>query len=209
MPRTRQTRRRKGKGKVPDPVRRYVKSQITRSLETKYYNRLNQSISPDYTGVLYDLTQLITQGDTVAQREGDRINLRDIEWRGQLSLADSHNYLRFALIQVHYDSQGHTPVASDFLETVSNGLAPVSIWKWENRSEYTVLWDKTYLLDSTTTPVAQFSGKVGPQKLSKPVLYNPGLSTGIGHVYLLTISDSAAVSHPTFDYDMRIKYKDG
>lgn len=201
---------RKGKKRatVPKAVRAYVKSQQTRQLETKYYNWFSNTLSPDYSGTLFDITSYISAGTTVSGRVGDSINLREIEWRGQITSADTHNFVRVALFQWRTDSAIDAPTAGDVLETVDALLAPTTLWNWDRRAEYKVLWDKTYYLDAADDTAVQFSGKIGPRKLKLPVLYNPGVNTGMNHVYLMLISDSGAVSHPQVNWDMRFKYKD-
>lgn len=196
------------KARVPKATRAYVKGQLTRQLETKYYNRFNQTISTDYSGSLVDLTALIAQGITVAGRVGDRIDLRSIEWRGQITSADSHNFVRFALVQFRENSTAGAPVIGDWLETVNNTLAPTTLWNWDRRTEYRVLWDKTYYVDTGDDYALQFAGKIPSTKLKTSVHYDPGVNTGSNHVYLLIITDSAAVTHPSVSYDMRITYKD-
>lgn len=202
--------RRKGKKRatVPKAVRAYVKSQQTRQLETKYYNIFDQTLSPDWSGTLFDLTGNIATGTTVATRVGDAVTLREIDWRGIITSADTHNFVRVALFQWRADTSVDTPTAGSVLETVNDVLAPVTLWNWDRRAEYKVLWDKTYYLDSADDTAVQFSGKIGPRKLKTPIHYNPGYNTGMNHVFLMVISDSSAISHPQVNWDMRLKYKD-
>lgn len=202
MPVKRKTR------KVPDNVKRYVKSQQTRALETKFYDRKNITLNPDYSGQIVDLTALITQGTTVATRVGDEITLRSIEWRGQIQYADTHNFVRFAIVRFKENNTGNIPLLSDWLETVADILAPTTLWSYDNKADIQVLWDKTYYVDNANKKAVQFAGKLGPQKLKTTVKYDPGVNSGRDHIYIVAISDSSAAAHPQVDYDMRVLYKD-
>lgn len=200
---------RKQKGKKQLVTKEYLHSALSRAIETKYWYNTGTE-SPSYDGSLVGLTNNISQGDAgVGTRDGDRFTPVYLHMKGHVTLADTTNLVRILIIRWREDYADLTSVGQ-ILETTGSTLAPTSMFVKEpdQRRRFEVVADRLFNLH-TYEPVKTFDIRVSAKKLkSKPVQAIAGAAGGLNQLVGLVISDSAAVTHPSIDYEVVIKYKD-
>lgn len=192
---------RKRKPVLDKRIRAVTKSVLASQSELKYFDTL-ATAAPDYAGYLQNLS-LVPQGSTDISRDGDQLYATSIQIRGNITLADTTNYLRVILFCWKSDT---TPDQDDILTTTYKGstnyvLAP---YHHDGRSMFTVLSDRTYFLHADKTQV-QFNIT---KKLNKKMFFNAGGTSGKNQVWAMTLSDSAAVSHPSVAMVSRLRFRD-
>lgn len=147
---------------------------------------------------------LIAQGDNTNNRTGNKINLKGLHLKGQMIVADSHNFVRIMLVQVL--SLNQIVIVSDVLQPDATTGNPTiySPYRKESRLKFKVLLDKFYKLQTVAAgSVYPFLVNVDmsykwPKGLT--VTYNdPAQNTPIyNNIMVLAISDSQLATHPTF-----------
>lgn len=116
----------KKKVKVSPAVKKYVKSAISRDIETKYITQDGVAVNPiPYTGTmaLVSYSPAITQGTGVSNRLGDKIKLKDLEIRLHFATPATYNsYVRCLLVQ-YKQQDGRDLVVNDFMSNTA-GYGP-------------------------------------------------------------------------------------
>lgn len=137
-------------------------------------------------------------------RLGKRITLKRLFLKGQLLVADSRNFIRILLVRA--TSLQQIIIASDVLEPdpISGNPSLYSPYRKESKIKFKVLYDKFY---KTQT---QAAGAVYPAVVNCDLSFTwkSGMSLTYnldtvqppiyGDIKLIVISDSTAVSHPSF-----------
>ncbi|ALY05863.1 hypothetical protein [Ctenophore-associated circular virus 4] len=197
--------KKKGKQLV---TKQYLNAKLNKAIETKYYYTLGAS-SPDTGGSLVTVSNGIAQGDAYNERLGDRITPIHCHIKGTVTLADTTNWVRIVLIRWKQD-YGDLTDANQIFEATGATTSPYSLFVKEpdNRARFDVLADRLFNLHSNE-PQKAFDIRVSSRKLhSRPVSFTAGGSGGNGQLVMVTISDSAAVAHPSISYYLMLKYKD-
>lgn len=183
-----------------------VKRMITRTQEIKYFDQTLVNVSFDYSGVLYNLTP-INQGNTDTDRNGDQVMLKYVSIRGylQASATSTYNVCRIIVFQWKPNS---TPAISDILNNIASVNAPNSFYLWDKRQQYTVLWDKRYIVQGTDRQAALFSKKIYGKKLRKKLQFLGGGNSSDNRVYIIAISDDGGTPYPAWTWQSRVAYTD-
>lgn len=209
----RRRRRRRGRGlnrKQVAMVKSVVNKKLASEIELKHYDQIvNTSNDFAFTNSLslFDPTQGV--GDT--QRVGDVVNLKSIFLRFVLSGVDATNIQRLQVIQWMEDTTVATPNMSITLQHTSGAtvapeiLSPLQI---DKKYRYKVLWDKSFshVFDSETRQ--QIYEVFISKGFARKVEFTNASTSGLNKIYLLFISDSQAVAHPTIEGYSRIRYSD-
>lgn len=199
--------------KKPMSYKNYVatKKLINKTLhaksETKYHD-VNTQTTADYAGSVIDLCS-VSQGDTDITRDGDQLYISSLQLRWEVIQADSTNNCRLLVFQWLADSSDTgTPGVSDILSsTFIGGInAPNAPYKHDNRFQYKILLDQRFAL-SDDKP-SQIGIKYLTRGMKRKIQYVAAGNSGTNKIYMILISDSSAVSHPTFNIATRLKYKD-
>lgn len=211
-----------------------IKSEVKRALirkgETKYLPIFSSSaaVAASTAGVFTSLTQ-IDQGPSQNNRIGNQVTLKKISFRMSIvpaenPAADTYNRVRVMIFKWKEDDGVNTPALGEILDSTSTsaGILPVE-WPLNHvtRRDYTIIYDKvftlnpTFAFNSSGVATGDFSRAESRtinvnRKLSGEVMFNggSGVFTGHGKVYLLVVSDSAAVPHPSYAFAGNIFYKD-
>lgn len=191
-------------------------SRATKRIAQKVYNSKTEwkhhdasaTFTASYSGNVQDVS-IIPQGDGDTERIGDNINAYSLSLRMDMSNADDTNLYRVVVFQWLAST---TPTPSDILTDTSTVYACLSQYindKVGKGKSALILYDKTFALN------APYSGgvehKVAYKKIKlrrRKIQYQTGGTTGVGKVYILAISDSAATSHPALLFDCRLHYTD-
>jgi len=183
---------------------------ISKEIETKHIDAAVSNTVSGPTGLLTDMT-LVGQGTGDQVRIGDKIKPVSIEIKGQI-LANSiidRNLMRIIVFQWHPNSTSPVPVSSDILlYTGSAANCVISPYQWDTRANFTILHDKTYVLQgnaSSNNYLHPFHFKVYPKKA---ISYIAGSTAGLNKIYCLVLSDSSAINFPSIAYIYQMRYKD-
>lgn len=183
------------------PLNKRVKSIIASTQETKYKDTFfaSNSISTTPTNTqLYTLTS----GSDEDQRTGFKIRATGVYGRFMFTNGDDTNVVRIIL----YQTKGN---ASTLTSTgIYNALDP---------EQYTIFYDKHVKLQAPFTGGTQnkevvlrksFKNKFNSFQ-GKLITYDTVSSTSsMRPIYMLVVSDSVAISHPTILGNLRAFYKD-
>lgn len=179
-----------------------AKQVINRSAEKKYLD-LTATNPASVSGGIFQLND-IPVGTSDTTRIGDTIMIKKLYMSLNMHVADTSNHFR---VIVFVWKNNTVPLASEIMADSSLGTAYAvnAPYNHDRRSLFKVLYDKTYGLYADR-PVVHFKKSI---KLNLKVQYNAGSSTACSNaIWMLYISDSGAVAHPTADSYTRLEYTD-
>lgn len=214
--------------------RREVLKLISKDVEKKYYQSSFTPNAISNSGTITNLSAL-SQGVTHSGRVGDVVSLKELQFNfdciasqatlGTWLAGDAYNNIRLILFRWFEDSATAAPTVSSVLNTgltVYTYLSPYNEDSLESGS-LRILFDRTYILENTpywngtTTLFASGQSSIHntmnaviPKSLlgDRDLVFNDILTTGVGHVYALMISDSASTPHPYAQAAFTLKYTD-
>lgn len=189
--------------KISNISRAQANKVYRKNAEAKYHDTdYNSTI--DASGTVQHLSNM-AQDDTSSGRDGETVQTKSIFFRYSVVGADSTNLMR-VIVFADRDSSGTAPTV---LNVLSNGFDPRSALVNTNKLRFKVLYDRLHALEAPGT------GN-GIQVVKKFIQYNRKMtfSTTSGSpranaLFVLLLSDSGAVSHPTFHGHFRLRYMDG
>lgn len=190
--------------KVSQPVKTFVKNAIKRYSETK---RIDSTYAIAITNAsTLTLLNGIAQGDEYNQRNGRKIQMSSIEWRGFVSnpRATPHE-VRLMLV---YDKATNGAVFAD-TDLLDAGNLYNCFYNKDNQGRFKILADKRMILQIASDSQAKpFSIR---KKVNLPVMYD-GTTNAIaditqGSLYMLCVSSDAA-GGLAITSDWRISYTD-
>ena len=185
-----------GKSMGLGAVRKIAQSQIDKNTEFKRHT-LNISTTVDSTGTCTSLST-IGQGDSSTTRDGEKIVLRKLKLRYNVLPADSTNLVRFIIFRWMPNDNDHVPVPADVLLNVGDSSAPLSSYQPQFRDLIKVYYDKVVPVDTTSVTqryhTINLSKKLGLHK----TVYQGSNTYGSKNLWMLAISDSDGVSHPSY-----------
>lgn len=183
--------------------------------ETKYIDSSAYGASMAYNSSVANYSLCTpAQGDGISERVGDKVDPFWVSIKATIaSTSTASEVVRVLLIKCK-KGNGFTPSignASSGLVLQSQGTsqAPWNPIYYPNRSEFTILADRTFTLQGNTTSLKQISFKIN-KRLSGPCEFVPGTTTPEGgQIWLLAISSTpTGSSPPTLYYTSRVYYKD-
>lgn len=193
-------------------VRRVVRKEVARQVESKSYDGRTDAAAISYNGTSWALTSNASAGTSIAQGVGDfqyigsLVRAAFLHIRGFCVLADTYNYIRLILLQVKGPGSS-LPALTDILQSVGNVETPFSSFDRDFDSQYRVLAQRLITLNSAI-PTAKFDIKISGKKI-RPIHFSDAAgTTAMGGLYLVAFSDSAAAAHPTVSFYHRLTYKD-
>lgn len=155
----------------------------------------------------------------IADREGDKIEPTSINISGRAIrdagvTAGSWDHVRIILVQWFPDTADDDCTFADILEgyTQAGSMLQVYVRDKTKRSKFTVLYDKLMTLAERTTGTGMSNFDKGfhvQRKLKKPILFNPGATTGKNHIFLLAVGiQTASAEDSTLPYMATLRYRD-
>jgi hypothetical protein len=207
------TYNRNRQNKPIDPqIKNYVKQQMVQDLELKYIDVAASPTNVTTTGTIGALVN-IGQGSAQGSRIGDELTMNKLLWNVNITAANSdvYSHARAILFQWHPNVSLISPTVAAILELPTATF--LSALNWENRDQYTVLWDHSWSLTGTATVPCDKSDQVAfttivPKR--KKVIFEKGSTAGGSNIiFLMFISDSAAAPFPTIQWYARLEYLDG
>lgn len=185
-------------------VKTLISKQISKRAEKKYFNGSYSLSSYDHNGTIRELTP-IPQGDTDVTRDGDSLYLRSMRVNGELVLGDTTNIVRVIVFQW---LETDTPVPANILSStyVGTSNAPLAPYHHDSRRLFRILYDRKFVLNANRPNALYDTGYLRIPK--RKVSYIAGGTTGSNKLWVLLISDSGAVVHPTISVLSRATFND-
>ena len=193
------------------------KRNLVRTAEKKYvYSSTSGAVSSSGT-VSSDLVT-IPQGDTDNQRNGDQVDIRSLRIGYKIAIdgatPDSYNQLRIMIVQVK-DSL-YVPAftaGTSVLHDSNNPQALFSPYSHDNRYRFRVLYDKTHTVvlgSNGDGPTPAIIRKANIRRFwRRRIQFGGGGSTpNVGSIFMMAISDSGVISHPTLYFSYKLNYSD-
>lgn len=186
-------------------TRKIIHRCLKTRTEFKYFDAsANSAMSDQWTFV-----QLVspTQGDSDAgERVGDTIFPFKMEINATVVGADATNICRVVIYRVKTGQSSNTYFSLG--STAPNAYSPFSPYSHDRRDAIEVLMDKMLVTTSSGSNLIHLVRK--NLKLAQKKIQFIGNSTvyELNGLYLAFCSDSGAVSHPGFKYNIRTFYTD-
>lgn len=184
---------------------RKVMKVLKETSEPNSFDVIQAAQGVDYGG-LYVILSAVTVGNGDSNRTGDQLTPTSLEVRAQFVAGDSTNIVRFLIIRWNVDTTNEGCSLAQVLQGVNSTNAPLSALNRDSNrgKKFDVLLDKVIGLDTYNPQVCITELiKLNPQR--KVSFYSSG-TDGLGHLYAVCVSDSAAASHPTWQFDTRLNY---
>ncbi len=146
--------------------------------------------APNTTGSVVNMTA-IAQGDTITNRQGNKIRAKQLLVQGKIQLhasaTDSH--VRMVLVR---DNNGSTvaPTIAELYGSAGNMLNNLlKVGDPQTNSRFSILWDKLVLINSDTPT----KGVHYTQSLDHHIFFTgtAGTDEGKGHIWLMIVSNEA------------------
>lgn len=186
-------------------------SKVVTGIPEKHYWDYVVNNSIDSNGSVFDLS-LITQGDSDLQREGDRVRITSIQWRGQAFNADTSNVMRFIFFQWLVDDTIDAPTPLKVLQSAYLGN-PYAVYAPYAKDyagyKFVIIQDTTLCtsVNGDANNIFMFNVPFKKnKKLTPNIQYQGGTTTGTNKLYLCVVSDSGAISHPSAIGIFRIRF---
>lgn len=189
----------------------YVKKQIHKDEETKYFDKVQSAITAiDYSGTNISLLSGVTQGVGDSQRVGDKITLRALRLRLAVAYNGLDATIRVILFQYKQQTALHPAAVSELLTpgyvgTINAAEAPFT---HDYQGFYKPFYDKTVCITSVGPKLKYFDIKPSLKFLRKTIAYSAGTTDAYGHIYCLVISNVTGVNAPQSTLVSRIWYDD-
>jgi len=198
----------KAKMSTAPAVKKYVKKAIMAEKEPKYVDDLANAATVDYAGTLDALSHKIVQGDSDTTRDGSEVTMTAVRMKGHWLLGDANNSCRVIIFQWNNNSALIAPGVGDILTTFG-AVGAATALPFHNTNNFRILYDRIWELNAGAGQSVSFDFTLRGSRLGrKKILFNGSTVTCQNGLYLLTISDSAAATHPSIIYDIRQEFKD-
>lgn len=182
-------------------VRQMVKQEIERTAEKKLFcAQANGGV--DSSGSVVSVLN-VPQGVEDDSRIGDSVSIVKMGLRYYWSNGDNVNVCRFLIVQWFDDG---APAVTDILATANT----LSCFNKDTAQLYSVLFDWTHSLSAPYNGGSVYSPvmvkDLTPKR--KTVKFSATTTTGVGKLFYLAITDSAAPSHPNLYMETACTYID-
>lgn len=148
----------------------------------------------------------ITQGTGDGQRLKHQITLKSVHLNMLYTHADPTNVIRVIVFQ-YFDRA--FPTLADILQLGTGATANyLSPFNFDNSKAFRVLYDSTKLMNDVDRRQVHINKYIKLSKARKDVEFDGSTSAGTNRLYMLTMSDSTAISHPTYIGHVVVKYTD-
>jgi len=208
--RRRRTFKRRGR-KLNSRQKTQVKKLIGNQTEWKHFDTSFAALAVDASGVVTGPFASPTQGDGDIQRIGNRIHIKSLLMKFDVTTSDATQQVRIVVFRWKPDSTIDLPSPAKVFDTLVNNPAMANINTFSMQmGTIHVLYDK--LVASTTVDSARhyrqffrFGRRLGAKNVN---FSNDAALTGTNNIYVAFVSDSALPGHPTVAATSRVVYTD-
>lgn len=180
-------------------------NKVIRGIEEKYYDVNYGAISIDWTGNQYYLLNTPSVGTTGLTRVGDTIFVKRLQFMLEASVGSAASTLRMILF---WDKDMIVSNATQLLSVTGTASSVTSQYNFEYRKNYSVFFDKTYVLDSTDKSTYCIHKNV---KVNKSSIFSGsgGITLRKGGLRLCLISNKTpGATCPSFIMNQRVIFTD-
>lgn len=183
---------------------RTVKAIANKAGEKKYFSVSSGGFQTvDWSGTVTSISN-IQQGDTDVTRDGDQAYIRSLELQWEASVGDTFNVLRFIVFQWF---PATTPTVADILLTSGSNDGVLSPYTHDTRFQFKILYDRKMHLN-TNTPNMSYRYRIWKDFKYNRIQYLGGTTDGQNKIYVLKISDSGAITHPSVANFTKLNFSD-
>ncbi len=193
---------------------RKVKDIINKQAETKFIDgNINLNSPVTGTGVVIQITN-VGLGDTEILRDGDKINIRSIQFRGSVttdSAPSTDTGFRISLVRALDDIKGVLPtIAEIFSENTIHALK-----QRESRNRFKIYADIRGLVKYQALNTIPSKALIDYYKMFKSDMHCwydgavPDITDAqSGHWFIVLQTDMGSTLQPTFFLNLRVTFKD-
>lgn len=204
--------------KVPENVKNYVKKVTKESADTRYQITVQPGTAIDYNGLVVYMHGQMPQGDDNAMRTANSIKPTHLECKLALAFAstDSFNAIRVVIFQYMVDSSVSAPLTTGPVDQtqlafLGQAWAPYAFADPNQKDDYHIVYDKIHLVGGANAATAGGLNqmqciKISLKKLKKLLYPVAANQSAVGELWMAVYSDSAAVSHPSFEFSSKLTY---
>lgn len=188
-------------------VAKIARGVVIKQAERKYF--ITESVNA-YTGINFSgsITNfgLVPQGDTDQTRDGDALTLLSLQLKVSWTVGDAFNLVRTVVFQWMDNS---VPGITSVLNSTGEIGTPLVSYVHDSRKSFRILLDRTYELDTAGKSTKVLS-KVFTKFPCKQLMFSGASTTAVyGGLYMILISDSGVVTHPSIVYHAKLNFTDG
>lgn len=193
-------------------ARQEARKVVNRNVESKMWDG-STARAVDYTGSVFRVFENPAGATAIAQSTtdngyiGSKVKVMYLTGHFQVVVGDTTNVITLVVFQ---DRGSFAPAdMTNVFQQVGTSVAPLSMPNRAFNERFRILYRKTVALNSVGTSNRILTVKLKPNKFRYPVCFSNTTGTAeSGDIYFGTISDSAAVTHPSLDGAWRVYYKD-
>lgn len=187
-------------------ARAEAKKVVARAVETKILDTSVTGQAVDFgAGYVVSMTNTMIRGIAENQYIGDAITPVGLALRCQLTRIDATQLFRVLIIQ---NKAGGVPLTTTVFQSTGNITAPLSALNVDYNNTYRVLYDKMFSMDVIRDTTKHVTIRIAGKRLRR-LNFNDAIGTiEKAGLYMVVISDSGVVAHPTIDFRARLYYKD-
>lgn len=185
-------------------VRSIVRRAIAKDEEIKFAE-VNSSYTVSTTAGIYNLANT-TQGADGGSHLGDECVLHWLRFSVNMGVADVDNFIRMIIFVWKPNMAYAAPAASSILKVTTALTNLTSPLQDDGADQFRILHDQVYTLSTTSG----FSNRafVLRKKFRLKQDYTTGSSNCSNNIYVLLVSDSAAVTDPYVRFSSQIGFSD-
>lgn len=205
------------KAKLSEPQKAQVKKTIKQILANHIQNKQwidFHTVGVDFNGGVYHISP-IPQGVGERARVGNTVRPKRLKLRVHCGIADNTNMVRMIVFRWHPSAAAGVPTPASILDNTAPTIhlgttnAPLMPHNWDDRSMFTVLWDRTFVLDSQAPQQAVLTLDLYGKKMSPRISYVDGSTTAVMNgLYVLYVSDSGIATHPILTFSSELTFED-
>lgn len=186
-----------------------VRRLIARREELKTYVKGAVGVSNSNVATIISLSD-IPLGQTDNSRIGNHVHLKSIQGHLNFIAGDATNTMRCIIFKWKENDTFNTPTVGQLLASGPTGAADVfSTYNRDSPANYQIIAD-WFMVGSTGTssPFLIQKKQINKKLTGKIQFYSDVGASGTNKIFLLALSDSSAVTHPSFNYNIEIGYSD-
>lgn len=168
--------------------------------EKKFHDIIQNVQTVTNTGVIYALSATLARGTTSITRIGKEVQINSLLIRYALVHGDTLNQMRVTIFQ--YNRPGTPSISDIYQDTLTNEC--LSALNRDNGDFIVVLHDANYDMTQDANPQQTTKKYI---KLNNTIAqWNESDISDRGNIYMAVVSDSVAITHPTIEFNSRIRY---
>lgn len=113
--------------------------------------------------------------------------------------------IRIIVVQWMQGTAKPIPVLSDMLTEANTTNAPISLYQWDTRSNFVVLWDRLFMTNNTDRTEIVVKKYI---KINRKIAFLSGSTNAARPIFMFVVSEWNATNFPAMYGSWRITFKD-